>query len=54
MNDVIIEKKNEVYIKLHCESHILYELQPYFTFEVESENLCPSIEANTGTERFDF
>jgi superfamily II DNA or RNA helicase len=36
MSDVIIEKKNEVYIKLHCESHILYELQPYFTFEVES------------------
>jgi len=36
MSDVIIEKKNEIYIKLHCESHILYELQPYFTFEVES------------------
>ena len=36
MSDVIIEKKNEVYIKLHCESHILYELQQYFTFEVES------------------
>lgn len=36
MSDVIIEKKNEVYLKLHCEPHILYELQPYFTFEVES------------------
>lgn len=36
MSDVIIEKKNEVFIKLHCEPHILYELQPYFTFEVES------------------
>jgi len=36
MSDVIIEKKNEVNIKLHCEAHILYELQPYFTFEVES------------------
>ena len=36
MSDVIIEKKNEVFLKLHCESHILYELQPYFTFEVES------------------
>jgi superfamily II DNA or RNA helicase len=36
MSDVIIEKKNEVYIKLTCEPHILYELQPYFTFEVES------------------
>ncbi|MGA1049025.1 MAG: DEAD/DEAH box helicase family protein, partial [Minisyncoccia bacterium] len=36
MSDVIIEKKNEVFLKLHCEPHILYELQPYFTFEVES------------------
>ena len=36
MSDVIIEKKNEVYLKLECEPHILYELQPYFTFEVES------------------
>jgi superfamily II DNA or RNA helicase len=36
MSDVIIEKKNEVYIKLHCDPHILYELQQYFTFEVES------------------
>ncbi len=36
MSDVIIEKKNEVHIKLNCEPHILYELQEYFTFEVES------------------
>lgn len=36
MSDVIIEKKNEVYLKLQCESHILYELQPYFTFEIQS------------------
>jgi superfamily II DNA or RNA helicase len=36
MSDVIIEKKNEVYLKLSCEPHILYELQQYFTFEVES------------------
>jgi len=36
MNEVLIEKKNEVFLKLHCEPHILYELQPYFTFEVES------------------
>ena len=36
MSEVLIEKKNEVFLKLHCEPHILYELQPYFTFEVES------------------
>lgn len=36
MIDVIIEKKNEVHLILRCEPHILHELQPYFTFEVES------------------
>lgn len=35
-SDVIIEKKNEVYLKIHCEPHILYELAPYFQFEVEN------------------
>lgn len=34
--DVIIEKKNEVYLKLTCEPHILYELAPYFQFEVQN------------------
>lgn len=34
MSDVIIQKKNEVYTKLICESYILYELAPYFTFDV--------------------
>lgn len=36
MSDVIIGKKNEVYLKLKCEPHILYELAPYFTFEVDN------------------
>ena len=36
MSNVVIEKKNEVHLKLNCESHILHELQPYFTFEVET------------------
>ena len=35
-SDVIISKKNEVYLKIKCEPHILYELAPYFQFEVES------------------
>ena len=39
--EVIIEKKNEVYIKLHCDSHILYELQPHFTFTLESAKFMP-------------
>ena len=32
--DIQIKKKNEVYLKLSCEPHILYELAPYFEFEV--------------------
>lgn len=41
MADVTIFKKNEVYIKLQCEPHVLYELQPYFTFSVESAKFMP-------------
>ena len=42
MSDVIIHKKNEVYIKLQCEPHILYELQQYFTFEVPNAKFAPA------------
>jgi superfamily II DNA or RNA helicase len=41
MSDVTIYKKNEVYIKLECEPHILYELSSYFTFSVESAKFMP-------------
>ena len=43
MSDVIIHKKNEVYIKLECEPHILYELQEYFTFEVPGAKFMPQM-----------
>jgi superfamily II DNA or RNA helicase len=36
MSDIKIKKKNEVYLKISCEPHILYELAPYFEFEVPS------------------
>lgn len=42
MSDVIIEKKNEVYIKLKCEPHVLYELSPYFTFDVPGAKFAPA------------
>ncbi len=42
MTDVVIEKKNEVFIKLICEPHILYELAPYFTFEVPGAKFAPA------------
>ena len=41
MSDVIIEKKNEVFLKIHCEPHIMYELKPHFTFQVESAKFMP-------------
>ena len=43
MSDVIISKKNEVYIKLECDPHILYELQEYFTFDVEGAKFMPQM-----------
>jgi superfamily II DNA or RNA helicase len=43
MSDVIIHKKNEVYIKLECEPHILYELQTHFTFEVPGAKFMPQM-----------
>lgn len=36
MSDVIIKKKNEVYLKLLCEPQIIYELAPYFEFDIPS------------------
>ena len=43
MSDVIIHKKNEVYIKLECEPHILYDLQAHFTFEVPGAKFMPQM-----------
>ena len=36
MSDLIIRKKNEVYLKVEAEPHINYELADFFCFEVES------------------
>ena len=34
--DLLISKKNEVYLKIEAQPHINYELADFFTFEVES------------------
>lgn len=34
MSDIIIKKKNEVFLTVNCEPHIKYELSEYFTFDV--------------------
>jgi superfamily II DNA or RNA helicase len=41
MADVIIQKKNEVYLTVECEPHIKYELSEYFTFDVPNAKFMP-------------
>ena len=41
MTDVVIQKKNEVYLTVDCEPHIKYELSEYFTFEVPNAKYMP-------------
>lgn len=41
MTDVVIQKKNEVYLTVECEPHIKYELSEYFTFEVPNAKFMP-------------
>lgn len=42
MSDVIIEKKNETFIKLKCDPYILYEMAQYFTFDVPGAKFSPA------------
>lgn len=39
--DVIIQKSNEVFLKIECEPHIQYELRDAFTFEVPNAKFMP-------------
>jgi len=41
MSDLIISKKNEIYLKVECESHIMYELSDQFTFDVPGAKFMP-------------
>ena len=41
MVDIIIQKKNEVYIKVKTEPHIHQELSEYFTFDVPGAKFMP-------------
>ena len=42
MTDIIISKKNEIDLTLKCDSHILYELQEDFSFDVEGASFSPA------------
>jgi len=41
VTNVIIQKSNEVYLKIKAEPHIEYELRDHFTFEVEGAKFMP-------------
>jgi len=42
MADVIIKKRNELDLELECEQHILHELEPHFSFDVEGASFSPA------------
>jgi len=39
--DVVIEKKNEVFLKVNAEPHVFMELSDHFTFDVEGAKFMP-------------
>jgi superfamily II DNA or RNA helicase len=41
MANIIIQKKNEIYLKVETEPHIHQELSEYFTFEIENARFMP-------------
>ena len=41
-SDLIISKKNEVFLQIDCEPHIQYELRDAFSFEVPGAKFHPS------------
>ena len=47
MTDIIIKKKNEVYLQITCEPHIKYELSEYFTFDVPNAKFMPQFKNKT-------
>ena len=41
MADLVITKKNEIYLKVECDPHIKYELSDQFTFDVPGAKFMP-------------
>ena len=41
MTDLVISKKNEIFLKIECEPHIKYELSDQFTFDVPGAKFMP-------------
>ena len=43
MADIVIEKYNSVYNKIHCDTSVGYELGEYFTFQVPGARFIPAV-----------
>ncbi|MBN88198.1 UvsW [Candidatus Woesearchaeota archaeon] len=41
MSDLVIQKSNEVFLKVDCEPHIKYELRDHFSFEIPNKKFMP-------------
>ena len=41
MVNLVIKKKNEVYLQIECDPHIKHELQDEFTFDVPGAKFMP-------------
>ena len=41
MTDIVIGKKNEVFLKLKAEPHVFQELSEHFTFDVPGAKFMP-------------
>jgi superfamily II DNA or RNA helicase len=41
MTDIIVQKKNEIFLKIRTEPHIAQELSEYFTFDVPGSKFMP-------------
>ena len=42
MTDIIVHKKNDVYLNIECEAHIAHDLSDFFTFRVPGYKFMPA------------
>ena len=42
MDDIIVHKKDDVYLNIECEAHIAHDLSDFFTFRVPGYRFMPA------------
>ena len=50
-SNVVIQKKNEVYLTVQCEPHVSHELADKFTFEVPAAKFMSAYKRGIGMEK---